>query len=188
MQYQPKRASKRWTEAAPHYVLACYDNGGKTADRYTVLFGWPIWQESDGRDVPYLGMSGAPTHPQGFSQWGEMPSNNRDACGKHVRWLDLPEDIRAHVVARAREGCDETWQLRQLELTHVPSRAERLARDGGWFPTNTAHIAFKDARGVCRHLKAGETYTDNLDSLMSVPLRHAGSWRAAVTMDKLDAK
>lgn len=46
MQYQPKRASKRWTESAPAYVLACYDNGGKTCDRYTVLFGKPIWEES----------------------------------------------------------------------------------------------------------------------------------------------
>lgn len=104
MKYQPKRSRKQWTQDAPEYVLACYDNGGKTADRYTVLFGGTHWEPSMGRNVSYLGMSGAPTHPQGFSQWGEMPSNNRSACGKHVRWLDLPENIRKHVIARAEQA------------------------------------------------------------------------------------
>lgn len=186
MTYQPKRSSKRWSEGAPHYVLACYDSGEKTFDRYTVIFGWPIWEEKDGNRVPYLGMSRDPTHPQGFSQWGEMPSQNRDACGRHIRWLDLPEDIRAHVIARCRQGCEELWQVRLLELQHIPSRAERLARDAGWFETRKAHVLFANGgNGVCRHLKAGETYTDNLDSLISTPLRHMGSWRAAVAYDKL---
>ncbi len=101
MQYRPKRSSARWTEEAPEYVLACYDNGGRTCDRYTVMFGGSLWDASMGRTVYYLGMSGAPTHPQGFSQWGEMPARNRTGSGKHVRWLDLPENIRKHVIARA---------------------------------------------------------------------------------------
>lgn len=101
MNYQPKRSRKQWTANAPKYVLACYDNGGKTCDRYTVLFGAPLWDASMGRNVPYLGMSGASSHPQGFSQWGEMPAHNRKACGKHIKWNDLPENIRAHVKARA---------------------------------------------------------------------------------------
>lgn len=104
MKYQPKRSRKQWTENAPDYVLACYDNGGKTVDRYTVLFGAPLWSEDMGRNVPYLAMSGAPTHPQGFSQWGEMPAHNRQACGKHIKWNDLPENIRAHVKARAESN------------------------------------------------------------------------------------
>jgi len=101
--YAPRRSSARWSEAAPEYVLACYDNGGKTADRYTVLFGGSLYDDSMGRNASYLGMSDAPTHPQGFSQWSEMPAANRDACGKHIRWLDLPEHIRNHVVARATQ-------------------------------------------------------------------------------------
>lgn len=103
MKYQPKRSRAKFSEGAPEYVLACYDNGGKTCDRYTVLFGGSLWEPAMGRDVSYLGMSGAPTHPQGFSMWGEMPSGNRAACGKHVRWLDLPEHIRTHVIARATQ-------------------------------------------------------------------------------------
>ena len=102
MKYRPRRSSARWSEGAPEYVLACYDNGGKTCDRYTVLFGGSLYEEALGRNVYFLGMSGAPTHPQGFSQWGEMPAADRSACGKHVRWLDLPEHIRKHVIARAK--------------------------------------------------------------------------------------
>jgi hypothetical protein len=101
MNYQPKRMSKRWSEGAPEFVLACYDNGGKTCDRYTVLFGGSLWEPTMGRFVSFLGMSGAPTHPQGFSQWGEIDASCRRGCGHKVRWLDLPENIRQHVIARA---------------------------------------------------------------------------------------
>ena len=101
MKYQPKRSRAKFSEGAPAYVLACYDNDGKTCDRYTVLFGAPYWTPDMGRKVQFLGMSGAPTHPQGFSQWGELNAFDRSGCGKHVRWLDLPENIRAHVIARA---------------------------------------------------------------------------------------
>ena len=101
MKYQPKRSRAKFSEGAPEYVLACYDNDGKTCDRYTVLFGAPYWTPDMGRKVQFLGMSGAPTHPQGFSQWGELNAFDRSGCGKHVRWLDLPENIRAHVIARA---------------------------------------------------------------------------------------
>ena len=103
MNYKPRRSSKLWTKDAPEYILACYDNGGKTADRYTVMFGGSLWKPDMGRNVHYLSMSDAPTHPQGFSQWGEMPAANRTCCGKHIRWLDLPEHIRKHVVARAKD-------------------------------------------------------------------------------------
>lgn len=103
MAYRPRRSSARWSESAPEYVLACYDNGGSTADRYTVMLGGSLWSADMGRTVFYLAMSGAPTHPQGFSQWGEMPAANRTGFGRHVRWLDLPDHIRAHVAARASQ-------------------------------------------------------------------------------------
>ena len=104
MQYQPKRSRAKFSEGAPAYVLACYDNGGKTCDRYTVLFGAPYWTPDMGRQVPYLGMSGAPTHPQGFSMWVDLNAFDRSGCGKHIRWLDLPEHIRAHVIMRATDA------------------------------------------------------------------------------------
>lgn len=108
--YTPRRFGARWSAEAPAYVLDVLDNKGKTADRYTVLFTGPLLITDGtyaGTHVPYLGMSGAPTHPQGFSQWGEMSAYNastyRYASGKdRIRWLDLPEHIRAHVIARAK--------------------------------------------------------------------------------------
>ena len=98
--YRPRRAGKRWQEDAPEYVLDCFDNKGKTADRYTVLFGGSLWSPEMGRNVSYLGMSDAPTHPQGVSMWGEIGASWRPSHQK-VRWLDLPEHIRNHVIARA---------------------------------------------------------------------------------------
>ena len=101
--YRPRRSSARWTEGAPEYVLACYDNKGKTCDRYTVYFGGSLWSPDMGRSVLYLGMSDNPNSPQGFSQWGEVAAYCRPSSREHVRWLDLPEHIRAHVIRRASE-------------------------------------------------------------------------------------
>lgn len=102
--YRPRRAGKRWLEDAPEYILDCFDNKDRTFDRYTVLFGGSLLDEDllSKRKVAYLGMSHNPTSPQGFSMCGECdaawrPSHNR------VRWLDLPEHIRKHVIARATE-------------------------------------------------------------------------------------
>jgi hypothetical protein len=96
--YRPRRSSARWLENAPEYVLACFDNGGKTCDRYTVMLGGSMWGPEMGRNVHYLAMSHAPT--QGFSQFGEMPAHNRRGFGRHIRWLDLPNHIRQHVIDR----------------------------------------------------------------------------------------
>ena len=100
----PKSARARWLDTAPDYVLDCFDNGGKTADRYTVAL------ILDGADnASYLGMSSDPTSPQGFSQWGEFAgvelTNYRYHYRRHrVRWLDLPDHIRKHVRARVEEA------------------------------------------------------------------------------------
>lgn len=129
--YTPRRASAtRWLEGAPAYVLDVLDNKGTSADRYTVLFTFPLSYalDRDGKPLPegqrgefgrtwiqYLGMSGAPTHPQGVSMWGEMEAYQAAAyryrCKHHrIRWLDLPEHIRAHVIARAKPEETETTE------------------------------------------------------------------------------
>ncbi len=105
--YRPRRAAKRWLEDAPEYVLDCFDNKGQTIDRYTVLFGGTLFDPGllKQRIVHYLGMSEAPTHPQGFSMWGECPASWRPAH-RRVRWLDLPEHIREHVISRAEDAVE----------------------------------------------------------------------------------
>lgn len=102
--YKPRRASKRWLEKAPEYILDCFDNKGKTLDRYTILFGGSLLEPEllKHRRVFYLGMSGGPTCPHGVSMWGECDAAWRPAR-QRVHWLDLPENIRSHVVARAAE-------------------------------------------------------------------------------------
>jgi len=120
MGYTPRRANlKRWLAEAPAYVLDCFDSKGP-GDRYTVLFTRPLTysMKPDGSGptegpgefahtyVQYLGMNDAPTHPQGISMWGEMNAYEaaayRHRVGhQRVRWLDLPEHIRKHVISRA---------------------------------------------------------------------------------------
>lgn len=94
MSYQPRRSRARWLEGAPKALLACYDSGPKTPDRYTALYGKPLWNERMGNVVPARFMSADPFHPQGFGMFGEHPSWDRKSLGKKVRFLDLPEKVR----------------------------------------------------------------------------------------------
>lgn len=102
--YRPRRAGSRWLEEAPEFILDCFDNKGKTTDRYTVLFGGSQFEALllEKRQVFYLGMSDDPTSPQGFSMWGECDAAWRPSH-QRIKWLDLPEHIRKHVIARASE-------------------------------------------------------------------------------------
>ena len=100
--YKPRRAGKRWLEEAPEYILDVFDNKGKTIDRYTVLFGGSMLEDSlvESRKVYCLDMSSDPTHPWfGVSMWGECDAAWRPSH-ERIRWLDLPEHIRKHVIWR----------------------------------------------------------------------------------------
>lgn len=103
MKYQPKRSTKRWLEGAPKALLAVYDNGGKTADRYTALYGKPLWDESWGRKVPARFMSDNPYHPQGVGLFGDHPAGDRDCLGKKIKFLDLPEQVRRCIEQDCKE-------------------------------------------------------------------------------------
>ena len=99
----------------PAYVLACLDHP-KYIDRYTVYLGGSEFLISPkdqlrnrfNTTVQYLGMSAAPTNPQGFSQFGESSWVEYDAYIKTnkaflVSWDALPEKIRKHICARTAE-------------------------------------------------------------------------------------
>ena len=102
----------------PRYVR-CYDNGGETADRYTVCFtGRSAVERSPGNapEYPYRAMSAHPFHPQGFGQWGSVrgapcdtvkgwPPAMARRCrlGKRIPFADLPEDCRKLVARDYRE-------------------------------------------------------------------------------------
>lgn len=81
----------------PDGVLGVYDNGGKTIDRYTVVY---TPYECEGkRYFPYLGMSELPFHPQGFGQHGELKSRYTRGPGERVlAFSQLPDDCRRAVL------------------------------------------------------------------------------------------
>jgi hypothetical protein len=90
--------------------VRCYDNGGKTVDRYTVVFTGR-YRRKTGGSFWYVGMSAAPFHPQGFGQhgesaqqidvnkWGFAPAVGRsNHLGKRIPFAALPDDCRKLVV------------------------------------------------------------------------------------------
>jgi hypothetical protein len=75
-------------------VLRCYDNGGKTWDRYTIVP--PRWAKDEREHAPGTFMAIAasehPFHPQGFGQHtAAMPGAH---LGKRVCWSGLPPDVQ----------------------------------------------------------------------------------------------
>lgn len=73
-------------------IYKIYDNGGKTADRYTILVS----------PTECLGVSDDPTHPQyGFSQWSECVDG--DHLGTEIEFDDLPENVQIHVTERLKD-------------------------------------------------------------------------------------
>lgn len=75
-------------------VLRCYDNGGKTFDRYTVVP--PRWAKEERERHPgsfsAIGSSEHPFHPQGFGQ--TVSATPGPHLGKRVKWTDLPPDVQ----------------------------------------------------------------------------------------------
>lgn len=102
-----RRAPKRFLEGAPDYVLDIFDNRGKTADRYTIIFGerFADYFSDVGWQISYLGL-GDDQGPQGISMWGALTLFGVQYYRNHDRrfrtpWLSLPEHVRKHVVDRA---------------------------------------------------------------------------------------
>lgn len=70
-------------------IKGIYDNGGKTLDRYTVIYDLP----ENGRNCFWsIGMSENPFHPQGFGQHGAaMPGSH---LGEKIKFIQLPTDCQ----------------------------------------------------------------------------------------------
>lgn len=83
-------------------TVRCYDNGGETADRYTVVFHGNQVRKRFGA-FAYLGMSAEPFHPQGIGQYGESRDNFVDYpryshLGKRIPFASLPPDCQTAVI------------------------------------------------------------------------------------------
>lgn len=86
----------------PEDVIACYDNGGRSADRYSFLIGSTTWNGSS-RFIPCLSTSGDPEHPQGVSMWCDAAHPHGDTethLGSKIEWEKVPKRVRLHVLRR----------------------------------------------------------------------------------------
>lgn len=85
-------------------IHSIYNNGGATCDRYTVYYGGrgSVCHTERGVFREFLGMSGAPFHPQGFCQHGTgVPGRHN---GKRITFDDLPEDCQRAVLQDLEGG------------------------------------------------------------------------------------
>ena len=84
-------------EGVPSKVRV-YDSGPDgSADRYTVVFTGNYTSKTGGEHY-FLGMSGAPFHPQGFCQHGssrmQIDTPRYGHLGKKINFTDLPADCQ----------------------------------------------------------------------------------------------
>ena len=76
-------------------IKAIYDNGGKTFDRYTVVYDELEQRRTEGNLYSCLGMSEQPFAPQGFGQHGSAQMGGH--LGKRIKFDDLPKDCQRAV-------------------------------------------------------------------------------------------
>lgn len=115
-------------EDMSEYLFRITDNGGQTADRYTVVFA----------DGTYLGMSSRPSHPQGVSMAGESIDpqvladwvENGEAVD--VALGDLPQHLVDHILFRNNEGLEDFLTIVERDRENI------LAKTEGYTPTYVA--------------------------------------------------
>lgn len=85
----------------PRYIR-CYDNGGETADRYTVCFTGHYTSKTDG-EFWNLFMNGSPYHPQGIgmrnSESFQIDRPTYGHLGKKITFDQLPDDCKRLVLS-----------------------------------------------------------------------------------------
>ena len=109
-----ERAEKLLPDGKPRYVR-CYDNGGKTADAYTVVFTGNYTKWTHGEHW-VLGMSGNPFYPTGICMLNsyryliDYPTYSH--LGKKIGFKKLPEDCQKAVL----QDYVYLWNIKQHPL------------------------------------------------------------------------
>jgi len=91
---------RRKHEVVNGHKISVWENKN-VIDKYTVVY---LDEVDKDLNVPYIGMSEHPFHPQGFGQNGEMKIYNvqykgRGGCfDKRIKFADLPEDCKKAVM------------------------------------------------------------------------------------------
>ena len=92
--YRPRRASTKWLEGAPEWVLAVYDKPDY-ADRYTILLGGSMLDDHllPLRTVHFISIG------KGIDYWGEHQAYLRETLGKKIKWADLPLEVQKKAIS-----------------------------------------------------------------------------------------
>ena len=75
--------------------IKCYDNGGKSFDRYTVIYLDEI-ENRDKRLFAARAMSASPFNAQGFGQYTSAMVGSH--LGKRIAFAELPKDCQKLVL------------------------------------------------------------------------------------------
>lgn len=101
------RKQRLLPDGIPRYIR-CYDNGGKTFDRFTCVF---TGRYSGRSGCDYLGMSSYPYSPLGFGQhgWNEtvIDRPKYSHLGSPIDFKELPNDVQNCIL----ETYEEFWKL-----------------------------------------------------------------------------
>ena len=118
MKSKQERESRLMPRGVPRWIR-CYDNGGESADRFTVCFTGRAGTQ-DG-EACYRAMSESPFHPQGVGMWLSNPLRHCDVngwgfapamgrknhLGTRIPFRKLPPDCRKLVIRDYKE----IWRL-----------------------------------------------------------------------------
>lgn len=120
----------------PKYIRA-YDNGGESADRYTVVYTGKYRGKGN---FQYVGMSANPFHPQGVGMHGEhwqqidtnksgfAPAMGRKChLGKRIPFVELPPDCQKLVLRDYREIWNLPSPVETLTAKLHPSRFSAMS-------------------------------------------------------------
>ena len=131
-----KRTANLLPNGEPKYIRA-YDNGGTSADRYTVVYtgryrgkGW----------FQHVGMSALPFHPQGVGMHGESERQidtnksgfapaigRKNHLGKRITFAELPPDCQKLVLADYRAFWNLPEPLESLTAKLHPKRFSAMS-------------------------------------------------------------
>lgn len=120
-----KRATKRWLEGAPDYVLACFYHPGY-ADPYLIVFGGKDWQEhTHGRDwLHNLSIGEGGVGGSGEFLTHEFAAYRYSQKHRKVRWRDIPLGIRLRI--RYWAETPMPGQLTPAQITKIGAEENSL--------------------------------------------------------------
>lgn len=100
MSYTPRRHASYKADGAPQHILAVYDAGIGTIDRFTVCLYDP--DQYPLINSWYISTLNTCESGISFSQFDEISARHRHQLGKRVNWRDLPKLLKQHIIRRTQ--------------------------------------------------------------------------------------